>query len=422
MQGKYHLGYCGANRENLAYEIVYYKDNKNLVIKFSIDGTEVKTTGAYLTKGLPLHPTHSVPKTGDTFPCKDGDTVELLEYRCAAVCHVKWLSDGTTGFRSIIDLRKGVNKHPHNWKLKVGQVFKVGKGLVTVVAYNSATNVEVKFEDGSITKTTSSALKLGNVGHPSSGLVSGYEFETNSGWKGTVVDYKNCHEVVVKWQDGSTESHPASAILHGGIKPLYQPSVAGIGYFGEGRFVSKAKKGKESAPGVILDYWRRMITRCYNQEEVTKNKNTYLNVEVCKDWLNFQNFAEWALMQPNWNLKNELDKDLFGNGSLYSPENCTFLPMEVNVFLADQYSRKVHDLPKGVQYIKPGVPNAKVGYVARCHTDKGREYLGYFDTPEQAFAAYKPVKEQYARILAERHKHQMTTAAYEKLMTFTITP
>ena len=93
--------------------------------------------------------------------------------------------------------------------------------------------------------------------------------------------------------------------------------------------------------------------------------------------------------QTNWNLGHDLDKDLLGDGTEYNPENCTFLPKDVNIFLAENWSKDKHDLPIGVQYIQPATKGSKEGYVARCHTDKGREYLGYFNDPMSAYFAYK---------------------------------
>jgi hypothetical protein len=422
MIGKYHLGYTGKNKEELDYKIVAYKDNKNLTIKFTIDGIELKTKGSYLSKGLPLHPSVNKPKVGDRFPCKNGDTVEIVEYNSSIDCKIKWLSDGFEGVRSIGDIRLGINKHPVQGIPKVGEVYKMRKGTVEVLAYNNALDILVRFNDGTLTKTSSELIRRGCVGHPTSYLVEGQKFITKSGWEGTILKYNSCFSVIVQWQDGSTEDHSAALVGARAIKPPCQPSVAGVGYFGQGRFVTGLKKrGKEVAPQIIYDYWQRMIVRCFDPKEVQKRSGkNYMNVEVHRDWFNFQNFAEWAIIQPNWNCGNELDKDLLGTGYEYSPEYCTFLPAEVNIFLADQYKREVHDLPKGVQYLKPATAGAKVGYVARCHTDKGREYLGYFDDPMSAFKVYKDAKEKYAKVLAERYKHRLTTPAYEKLLNFTV--
>lgn len=255
-----------------------------------------------------------------------------------------------------------------------------------------------------------------------SGLHIGQQLITNSGWKYTIEKYVSPYEVHCRMQDNSIEIVWADNAKSGCFKPCNQPSVVDVGYIGQGRFSNLMKKEGEKAPEEIYAYWHRMIGRCFNPKEIIKNTGRrYIFVNVHKDWHNFQNFAEWAIQQPNWNLGHELDKDLLGTGYEYSSENCTFLPADVNAFLAENWSKHVHDLPIGVNYLKPGTIGAKVGYVSRCHTDKGREYLGYFDDPMDAYFAYKQAKEQYAKVLAEKFKPVITDAAYEKLKSFELT-
>ena len=43
MIGKYHLGFKGFNKENIEYEIIQYRHNKDLIIRFLNDGTEAET-------------------------------------------------------------------------------------------------------------------------------------------------------------------------------------------------------------------------------------------------------------------------------------------------------------------------------------------------------------------------------------------
>lgn len=62
-----------------------------------------------------------------------------------------------------------------------------------------------------------------------------------------------------------------------------------------------------------------------------------------------------------------------------------------------------------------------MGYVARCHSDKGREYLGYYDDPMQGYYAYKQAKEAYAKVLAEKFKNVLRKDAYLKLKDFKLT-
>lgn len=422
---EYSTGYKGTNKQGLAFEVTNYVKAKEIHVTFEIENATVCTTRQYISKGLPMHPTFGKPKIGDVFKDSSGNLLKLVSKDVNKVGNwlIEWLEDGATASRRFDDIRNSGVKHPTKGIIKQGDFFTPNNGLTfEVLRYNSSTDIDIKFLDGSLQKTTAADIRKGVVGHPTSGLTTGQEFTTRSGWVGTIIYYNSCYDVGVKWQDGSTSSHPASHIKDRAIKPAFQPSVCGVGYFGSGRFVNNMILVGEKAPEVVYQYWQRMIVRCFDPKELLKpTGTTYLNVEVCKNWFNFHNFAEWALSQPNWNIGNELDKDLLGTGFEYSPENCTFLPAEVNIFLSDQYAREVHDLPKGVQYLKPGSSGAKVGYVARCHTDKGREYLGYFDCPKEAHRTYKKTKEDYAKVLAERHKSKMTKQAYEKLLAFEVT-
>ncbi len=414
-------GFIGTNKQGLAYEVVDGKISKKTRVKFLLDGAEVLTTKAYLREGLPAHPTFGKLLPGQVYTNKQGLKFELISKEGVSSWLIRF-EDGVECTRESSSIRNGIAKHPTIGIPRVGEKYKARSGTFEVIEFNNATDVTVMFEDGSITKTSSSDIRKGVVGHPTSGLYVGYKFKTNSGWEGEVVKYNSCYDVLVKWQDGSFESHPASHIKNGGIKPLYQPSVADVGYFGEGRFSNYHKSIGEKAPQEIYNYWVRMITRCFNPEEIMKNAGRrYAFVEVNKEWFCFQSFAEWALTQPNWMLGFDLDKDLLGSGSEYSKDNCTFLPSDINVFLAENWSKSTHDLPIGVQYIRPATAGAKEGYVARCHTDKGRKYLGYFDDPMEAHFAYKNCKETYALVLAEKFKSVLTRDAYLKLKEFRIT-
>lgn len=417
----FETGYRGVNKQGLEYEILDGTRSKATVIKFIIDDTVVTTTKNYLKNGLPCHPTYGKYKVGEKFLNNKGYEFELVEKVSNYAWKIRFTKDGVECVRDTKAIKTGNIKHPTDGIPVVGDRYEVKSGWITVIEIKNATDVTVRFDDGSIQKTTFSDIRKRVVGHPTSGLYIGQKFKTNSGWEGEVIDYKSCYEVGVRWQDGSIEYHPAGHIKNGGIKPLYQPSVAGVGYFGEGRFVNGLKKNGEKAPDEVYAYWQRMLVRCFNPEEILKSGGRwYIFVNVHKDWFCFQNFAEWALKQPNWNRGFELDKDLIGDGLEYGPEKCTFLPADVNIFLAENCTKVSHDLPAGVQYIRPATLGAKVGYVARCHTDKGREYLGYFDDPMEAHLAYKVKKEEYAKILAEKYKDVITPLAYEKLLNFKV--
>lgn len=412
-------GYRGVNKQGLGYEVVDGRIAKKTKIRFDIDGEEVITTRHYLRNGLPVHPSYGKMKLGDTFCDRKGYLFQLVEKVSGSSWKIKWVKDGVETVREAQSIRAGSVSHPVDGKVEEDQIWHSKHGKIRILKYHSAMEVAIEFEDGVQSTTTAQALRSDNVGHPMSGLHIGQQFVTKSGWKGTVIKYNSCYDVEVMWQDGSVQKHNAGDIKSGAIKPLYQPSVSGVGYYGEGRFSNGLKLVGETPPPEIYNYWVRMLGRCYNPEEIIKNTGRrYIFVNVCKEWFCFQNFAEWAISQPNWNLGHDLDKDLLGDSNEYNSENCTFLPNDINIFLAENWSKDVHDLPIGVQYIKPATVGAKEGYVAICHTNKGREYLGYFNDPIDAYFAYKSKKEEYAKVLAEKFKNVITVDAYHKLKDF----
>ena len=75
-----------------------------------------------------------------------------------------------------------------------------------------------------------------------------------------------------------------------------------------------------------------MLGRCYNEYNL-KRRPTYKGCEVCDEWLNFQNFAEW-FDNNYYTIDNEavcLDKDILIKGNkTYSPEACVFVPITIN--------------------------------------------------------------------------------------------
>ncbi len=138
--------------------------------------------------------------------------------------------------------------------------------------------------------------------------------------------------------------------------------------------------------------WCLMLARCYSPA-VQKKQTTYIGCEVCEDWLTFSNFKSWMEKQ-DWKGK-VLDKDLLGNGKLYSPETCAFILEKTNSFMTDRRNHR-GEYPLGVHKHQGGK------YQARCGDSSGkRVHLGTFNTPEDASRAYKKCKREVALKLSE---------------------
>ncbi|WCO82010.1 DNA-binding domain protein [Pseudomonas phage vB_PpS_SYP] len=165
--------------------------------------------------------------------------------------------------------------------------------------------------------------------------------------------------------------------------------VAGVGINDADYKVSNVD-GK-GTPCMYHRTWSAMLKRCYNKKWVEENP-TYKDTSVCDEWLIFSNFKEW-MMKQDWKGK-ALDKDLKGDGSMYSPETCIFIPSHVNSFFRTFQNRK-DECPDGVSRTVSGKYNTTISLFGN------REYLGLFDSKEEASAVWLKAKAKNAVILAD---------------------
>lgn len=143
------------------------------------------------------------------------------------------------------------------------------------------------------------------------------------GWRCVITDYRSSTDITVTWQDGTTTDTTWWYVCSGTIAPPLMPSVVGIG-------INDLKRtSPERDPA--YQKWVSMIKRSYCPK-YHKNKPTYKDVEVCEEWKTYSNFLAWALQYGDVS-ELQLDKDFIGDGKLYSPENCMFIPHYLNSFL-----------------------------------------------------------------------------------------
>lgn len=145
----------------------------------------------------------------------------------------------------------------------------------------------------------------------------------------------------------------------------------------------------------FYETWVGILGRCFNEKWKVRYP-TYKDVTCCEEWLLFSNFKHW-MEQQDWKGK-QLDKDIIvPNNKVYSPETCAFVSGATNKFvIASDASRGEH--PLGVYWNRRDKK-----FQAKCmnHFTKGRDYLGYFDTPEEAHEAWRKRKHELAQLVAE---------------------
>ncbi len=156
-------------------------------------------------------------------------------------------------------------------------------------------------------------------------MQTGTKHQTKSGVL-EVVAYHDWRNVEVKFiKTGYVTTARADTIRRGTVKDRLAPSVVGVGYICSGDY-SRGTHEK------IYVTWYSMIERCYGVR-YQKRCPTYIGCTVCREWHNFQNFAEWMDSQDYEG--KDLDKDIKAKGNkVYSPDTCAFVSHAENVIEA----------------------------------------------------------------------------------------
>lgn len=167
-------------------------------------------------------------------------------------------------------------------------------------------------------------------------------------------------------------------------------------------------------------------TRCGDTTENDNIGKCYDSATMCQEWLDDPKaFIKWYF-EHYYEVEGEstaVDKDLFGNGSnMYSPETCCILPQSLNSFIAN-CKRHYHGddrenaLPMGVNRTRDGY----CGNIVLSSTGKEIR-LSEWDTPEEAFAEYKVVKQADIKLVAAQYKDKIPDYIYKKLLTIEVKP
>jgi hypothetical protein len=152
--------------------------------------------------------------------------------------------------------------------------------------------------------------------------------------------------------------------------------VCGVG-INDCEFVVNARVDGKSVFYQPYSTWLNMIKRAYS-ENFHARRPTYRGVSVCDDWLKFSGYLKWHKENSvdGWSL----DKDIIGDGTIYSPDVCIFIPKAINNFIEDAGAVR-GDCRIGVSKTRSG------SYHSYCRDPflKKRVNIGYYATEEEAF-------------------------------------
>lgn len=229
----------------------------------------------------------------------------------------------------------------------------------------------------------------------------------NQGLYMEIISYKNSHDIDVKFETGNIVRHRKYENFKNGKCTDNTYSKL----FNNDIYRKVYDKDSDS-----YRKWIKMMGRCYN-EKTLERQPTYKDVDVCEEWFTYDNFKKWY--DENYyeipNKKMCLDKDLFSEDTkkIYSPNTCCFLPSELNMMFVSKPYNKKYNTPIGVKYDKD-----RNKYLASMEVNGKNKFLGRFNTPDDAFNAYKKAKEIHIKELANKYKEYMPNYIYQKLINY----
>ena len=173
---------------------------------------------------------------------------------------------------------------------------------------------------------------------------------------------------------------------------------------------------------IVKEYnlWQSMLKRC-SSEKLQTHKPTYKGCNVSDNFLHYSFFYDWCQEQIGFGKVDDkgriwqLDKDLlFADNKTYSETTCIFVPHEINLFFTDR-SNDRGEYPVGVCFDKQ---NGR--FKAQCTVNGKSQHLGYFNTPKEAFAIYKPFKENLCKQLALKWESEIDPRLFNTMMNWSV--
>ena len=245
----------------------------------------------------------------------------------------------------------------------------------------------------------------------------GQVFGTNFNGELEIVEFKNAKDVRVKFVATGYETVTYLAqILKGNVRDWSLARVYGVGIVDK----ELTKGSSHHTKDYHYKVWSSMLQRCYDAK-LHVARPTYIGCSVSDNFKSLTYFLDWAKHQVGAEAKDEkgrrfhLDKDILVKGNkVYSEDTCCFIPHDINVQLTVSKGKR-GNLPLGVS-----VRKGSNKYKAQIKFEGVVKHIGIYDTPEEAFYAYKEAKDACIKTLANKWRDQIDSRVYEALMNYQV--
>lgn len=346
---------------------------------------------------------------GQVLENKQGEKYIIEELDHCKSVKVRFLENNSVKYTTANYAYRGIVRKE---RVLIGEKYLDKSGEeITVIAKENQDNITVEWGDGETRLVNAYrienrlVIRTNDNKHVNPTVKVGQTYINRQGSEITVLEYESSKRILVEIGLKKYQQYVhAGNLIKLNIHDKYAPSLAGVGIIGDYPVDIKSK---------LYTSWNGMLQRVYNSQTPTAKRN-YDHCEVLPIWHHIEGYADWFKTQKVED-KWQLDKDLLVKGNtVYGPDTCLFLPREINTFLTDRSNYR-GPYPVGVTYHE-----RLDKYQATCNVNAKSQYLGVYQSAEEAFYVYKTVKEKYAKDLAEKWKGVVDYRAYEALLKYEV--
>ena len=190
----------------------------------------------------------------------------------------------------------------------------------------------------------------------------------------------------------------------GSIKNPYDNSVFGIGFVGDGKYLTR----ENGVNTIHYNTWHDMLKRCYNEGSKDKFPAYFGICKVCNHWLNMQNFSEWFYDKKyECGERLHIDKDiLYVGNKIYSKDTCILVPQRINMLFMNKPNR--FGLPSGISPMANG----------RYSVKYNGKLIGNTDSLEEAVIMHEIEKQKAVVRITKEYKDILPVEVYDALMSW----
>lgn len=247
-----HIGEKHIANNGLEMEIIAYRTREDIDIRFS-DGyiCEHKTYRSFKNGGV-LHPTvrtkpaksnkpkviNNIGRIGEKNIACNGMEMEIIAYRGCKNCDVRFANGIIVKDKTYHQFIKGTIGLPTDNRIGETRIAKNGMTL-TVIAYRSAEDIDIQFEDGTIVEhRTYAGFLKGTIKYPEHKRLGEKKIARNGLWM-EIIAYRSATDIDIKFEDGQIRTHASYSNFKKGTVGTPNPISSRVGE------ITKAGNGME---------------------------------------------------------------------------------------------------------------------------------------------------------------------------------